>query len=49
MLTNKEFDRLQDAIVALESPHVRAAFALLVSTGARVSGGSQGTSGRTST
>jgi integrase len=37
VLTDKEFDRLQDAIVAIENPHVRAAFTLLVATGARVS------------
>jgi len=37
VLTDKEFDRLQDAIVALKNPHVRAALTLLVTTGARVS------------
>jgi integrase len=37
VLTNKEFDRLQVAIAAIEDPHVRAAFTLLVATGARVS------------
>ena len=37
VLTDEELDRLQDAIAAIQHPHVRLAFTFLLATGARVS------------